>query len=144
MKALADFSNGQDWLIGLAGSDCSAGALLRRSLIVLRGWRGHLELNVTGSTYTPRGYNLRKTGRPFSANIHRVMSSFATQIGSALAPLADTFDGHHDWGGGWWIVMAVGMLAFWILVIVGGIWLVRELSERRRALIDARGHSGGG
>ena len=61
------------------------------------------------------------------------MSSFTIQTASALLPLADTFDGHHDWGGGWWIVMAVGMVAFWALVIGGGIWLVRELTANRRS-----------
>lgn len=61
------------------------------------------------------------------------MNSFATQIATALVPLADTFDGHHDWGDGWWIVMALGMLAFWALVIVGAIWLVRELAAGRRS-----------
>ena len=61
------------------------------------------------------------------------MNSFAPQIATALAPLADAFEGHHDWGGGWWIVMAGGMLVFWALVIAGGIWLVRELSANRRS-----------
>lgn len=59
------------------------------------------------------------------------MTHFAIEIATAL-PLADAFDGHHDWGGGWWIVMVVGMIAFWALVIAGGIWLVRELTSDRR------------
>jgi putative membrane protein len=41
-------------------------------------------------------------------------------------PLAD-FDGHMDWDGGWSVVMVVGMVLFWALVIVGIIWLLREL-----------------
>lgn len=59
------------------------------------------------------------------------MSSLVTQLTTAFLPLADGFDGHHDWGGGWWIVMVVGMVAFWALVIGGVVWLVRELSHRR-------------
>ena len=46
--------------------------------------------------------------------------------------LADTFDDHHGWGDGWWVVMAVGMLVFWAAVIAVGIWLVRGLSGRGR------------
>jgi putative membrane protein len=66
------------------------------------------------------------------------VDSFAT----TLAPLADTFDGHHDWGDGWWIVMAIGMLAFWALVIVGAIWLVRELAANRRSGAHPRADPG--
>lgn len=41
---------------------------------------------------------------------------------------------HHDMDGGWWIVMAAGMLLFWGLVIAGLIWLVRTvLADRHRA-----------
>lgn len=48
---------------------------------------------------------------------------------SAFLLLADVgFDGHMDWDGGWWIVMALGMVIFWGLVIVGIAWLVRELA----------------
>lgn len=36
---------------------------------------------------------------------------------------------HMDWDGGWWVMM-VGMLIFWALVVVGIVWLVRELSGR--------------
>jgi putative membrane protein len=49
--------------------------------------------------------------------------------------IAETWD-MHDWGAGWWIVMMLGMLVFWALVIVGIVWVVRELgggrSERDR------------
>jgi putative membrane protein len=38
-------------------------------------------------------------------------------------------DGHHM-DGGWWVVMAIGMVLFWALVIVGLVWLVRELAGR--------------
>lgn len=44
----------------------------------------------------------------------------------------DWGDGHMDWGGGWWIVMVLGMVIFWGLVIVGIVWLVRELSGSHR------------
>lgn len=30
--------------------------------------------------------------------------------------------------GGWWVVMAVGVVLFWVLVIVGLLWLVRDLT----------------
>lgn len=52
---------------------------------------------------------------------------------TALLFLADVaFDGHMDWGGGgWWIVMALGMVIFWGLVIAGIVWLVREASGSR-------------
>ncbi len=55
--------------------------------------------------------------------------------------------GHMDWNGGWWIVMALGMLVFWGLVIVGIVWLVREVGGSHRhvqhepdalALLDRR------
>lgn len=42
--------------------------------------------------------------------------------------LADSDWGHMD--GGWWVVMAIGMVLFWALVIVGLVWLVRELTGR--------------
>jgi putative membrane protein len=56
--------------------------------------------------------------------------------GAALTPLADALVGqmgdgewgHMDWNGGWWIVMALGMVLVWALVIVGIVWLVRELA----------------
>jgi putative membrane protein len=31
----------------------------------------------------------------------------------------------HNFGWGWWLVMSIGMVAFWALVIYGIIWLVR-------------------
>jgi putative membrane protein len=42
--------------------------------------------------------------------------------------LADSDWGHMD--GGWWVVMAIGMVLFWGLLVLGAIWLVRELSGR--------------
>ncbi len=57
------------------------------------------------------------------------------EILTTLPPplLADTFDGHHGWGDGWWVVMVIGMVVFWAAVIAGGIWLVRELTGRARS-----------
>lgn len=43
------------------------------------------------------------------------------------------WDGHMDWDGGWWIAMAIGMILFWGLVILGVVWLVRGLSHSREA-----------
>lgn len=52
---------------------------------------------------------------------------------TVLSLLADIdWDGHMDWDGGWWIVMGLGMVIFWGLVIVGIVWLVRELAGPRR------------
>ena len=48
---------------------------------------------------------------------------------------ADT-DWHHM-DGGWWVVMMLGMALFWGLVILGGIWLVREVVTRREHKPDA-------
>jgi putative membrane protein len=54
-----------------------------------------------------------------------ILSGFA-------ALLADGGWGDHmGWNGGWWIVMAIGMVLFWGLVIFGVVWLVRELSGAR-------------
>jgi putative membrane protein len=54
-------------------------------------------------------------------------------LATTWLPLAQSFEGHHDWDGGWWILMGAGMLVFWGLVIAGGVWLARELSARRTA-----------
>jgi putative membrane protein len=53
----------------------------------------------------------------------------ATLIGLALV-LAGEGDHHMDWGGGWWVVMVVGMVLFWGLVVIAAVWLVRELAGR--------------
>lgn len=54
-----------------------------------------------------------------------------------LTILGDMGWGSHmgDWGAGWWILMTVLMVAFWGLVIVGLVWLVRSATG---------GHHGGG
>lgn len=49
--------------------------------------------------------------------------------------LADS-DWHHM-DGGWWVVMVIGMALFWGLVILGGIWLVREIAGQRDRRPDA-------
>jgi putative membrane protein len=48
--------------------------------------------------------------------------------------LGDSGWDHHmgDWGAGWWILMAVMMVAFWGLVIVGIVWLVQSLAGGHR------------
>ena len=42
----------------------------------------------------------------------------------------------HNAGWGWWIVMSIGMVAFWALIIYAIVWLVRgrpaDLHEERR------------
>lgn len=51
----------------------------------------------------------------------------------ALMPLADAWSMHDDEiGTGWWIVMVIGMVLFWALVILGVVWLVREISTPHR------------
>ncbi len=55
----------------------------------------------------------------------------------AALVVADTWD-MHDWGGGTWVVMMVGMLLFWALVILGVVWIVRELGSSRSARDDER------
>ncbi|HEX5192061.1 MAG TPA: hypothetical protein VFW09_04600 [Solirubrobacteraceae bacterium] len=31
----------------------------------------------------------------------------------------------HNFGWGWWMLMSIGMVAFWALVIYGIVWLIR-------------------
>jgi len=52
-----------------------------------------------------------------------------TAVSAYLLLLADV-DGHHT-GDGWWVAMVIGMVLFWGLVLLGGIWLARELIQRR-------------
>ncbi len=47
-----------------------------------------------------------------------------------LLPVAD-FDGHMDWGGGWGLLMVIGMVLFWGVVIVGIVWLLREIGNSK-------------
>jgi len=49
-------------------------------------------------------------------------------VSGATALLAQIdSDGHMTWSGGWWILMALGMILFWGLVILGIVWVVRGL-----------------
>ena len=41
--------------------------------------------------------------------------------------LADTWGMHGD-GGGWWIVMMIGMVLFWGAVLLGIAWMVRNVA----------------
>ena len=41
------------------------------------------------------------------------------------------WDGHMN--GGWWILMGIGMLLFWVLIILAIVWLVRSLIAGRPA-----------
>ncbi|MGE0066040.1 MAG: SHOCT domain-containing protein [Solirubrobacterales bacterium] len=53
---------------------------------------------------------------------------------SAVLLFADVeWDGHMDADGAWWVAMAIGMVLFWALVILGIVWLVRELANSRQA-----------
>ena len=58
---------------------------------------------------------------------------------AALALLAHIDSGGHmDWGDGWWIVMALGMVLFWGLVIFTIVWLAREFGPSRRERRDSQ------
>jgi putative membrane protein len=50
-------------------------------------------------------------------------------VAASVLPLAQW--GHHD-GDDWWMwtVMGIGIVLFWTLVVLGIIWLVRELTGR--------------
>jgi putative membrane protein len=51
--------------------------------------------------------------------------------------VAQSDDWHHmDFDDGGWFLMAALMLAFWALVVVGIVWLVRELSGSRHPRSD--------
>lgn len=55
-------------------------------------------------------------------------------IVSAVLLLADVeWDGHMDADGAWWVAMAIGMVLFWALIILGIVWLVREMVNARQA-----------
>jgi putative membrane protein len=61
--------------------------------------------------------------------------------------LADSDWDHHmgDWGAGWWILMALLMVVFWGLVIVGFVWLIRSLvvghhGEHGRTALEVLDH----
>jgi putative membrane protein len=39
----------------------------------------------------------------------------------------------HNAGWGWWVLMSVGMVAFWALVVYGIVWLARGTPNRSPA-----------
>ena len=53
-------------------------------------------------------------------------------MSNALLVLAQSnWNGHHDLGDGWWIVMMIGMVAFWVVIAVAIVWAVRHWSATR-------------
>lgn len=38
----------------------------------------------------------------------------------------------HDIGWGWWLLMSIGMVAFWALLIYGLVWLLRGERPHQR------------
>jgi putative membrane protein len=60
---------------------------------------------------------------------------------ASIVLAADTWDWNGHMGGGWWIVMMMGMVVFWGAVIVGIVWLARGSSlgsrtERRESPLE--------
>jgi putative membrane protein len=51
--------------------------------------------------------------------------------GTSLLVAQGWWDGHMGWDGGWWILMALGMVLFWGLVVLGIVLVVRELTRGR-------------
>lgn len=54
-------------------------------------------------------------------------------VGPTLLFAAAGWDGHMNANGAWWVAMALGMVLFWSLVILGIAWLVRDLFQARRS-----------
>lgn len=52
-------------------------------------------------------------------------------IGFVTVLAQDGWGDHMDWDDGWWLVMMFGMVIFWALVVLGIVWLVREMSGHR-------------
>jgi putative membrane protein len=48
---------------------------------------------------------------------------------TSMPLLADTWDTNGHMGGGWWIVMMLGMVLFWAAFIIGIAWLIRGSSH---------------
>lgn len=38
---------------------------------------------------------------------------------------------HGDFGGGWGVVMMIGMIVFWAAIVVLAVWLVRGVADQR-------------
>jgi putative membrane protein len=49
----------------------------------------------------------------------------------STAFLADMWDTDGHMGGGWWVVMMLGMVIFWAAVVVGIVWLARGFAGGR-------------
>lgn len=52
------------------------------------------------------------------------------------------WNGHMDLDGWGWVLMTLGMIAFWGLVIFGVVWVVRELGGRPRASVSGAAAEG--
>ena len=51
-------------------------------------------------------------------------------MSNVLLVLAQSdWNDHHDFGDGWWIVMMIGMIAFWVIVALAIVWAVRHWSS---------------
>ena len=51
-------------------------------------------------------------------------------IAHLIPLLFGDFDGHMDWDGDWGVGMMIGMILFWVVLIVAIVWLVREFGSR--------------
>jgi putative membrane protein len=65
-----------------------------------------------------------------------MMIAAATATIGALVSLADGW--HHGWGGPWFLLFPL----FWVLVILGIVWIVRGSPPWRRRPRGPRGESG--
>jgi putative membrane protein len=59
-----------------------------------------------------------------------MLEAFGLDIAQFIVLAQDGDGDHMDFDGGWWIVMGLGMILFWGLLVLGIVWLVRELSGR--------------
>ncbi|MGZ5355970.1 MAG: SHOCT domain-containing protein, partial [Solirubrobacterales bacterium] len=67
----------------------------------------------------------------------RLESSHVLHANLSFLLLADTWGMHdNDVGTGWMVVMMLGMVLFWGLVILGSVWVLRD--------VIGRGHHGTG
>jgi putative membrane protein len=67
--------------------------------------------------------------RPCRTSQNRIEMNAAIGFVTVLAH--DGWGDHMDWDDGWWLVMMIGMVIFWALVVLGIVWLVREMSGHR-------------
>jgi putative membrane protein len=45
----------------------------------------------------------------------------------------------HDIGWGWWLMMSIGMVAFWALLVYGLVWLLRGDRGQQREAVPEQG-----